>query len=252
MNKASKIILNALDAGEKSFVIDDVTFQIEIGAGQDRNKSKGQTFTLVKSPRSLRYYAELANTFRPKTIFEIGMFQGGSMVLLDKLFEPECLVGLDIARDPIEPLENYRATRPHIKTYYARSQDKQGTVMAARENFKNGIEFVVEDASHHYEKSRETFKNIFPLVKNGGQYIVEDWQWSHQPPHQDKKHPWADRPALSNLVTEIILMSTRHRVIESVFLHDNICSVTKGAGVLKEDAWDLKNLLRGKDFYMQG
>jgi len=248
----SDIVLRAIDSGKNSFSIDDVTFLIDARPGQDRDVSTGKTFTLVKSHRSLRYYAELAKTFRPKTIFEIGMFQGGSMVLLDKLFQPDCLVGLDIAKDPIVPLENYCKTNPHIKTYYARSQDKPGTVMAARANFKNGIDFVVDDASHHYEKSKVTFKNIFPFVTKGGRYIIEDWQWSHKKAHQDPSHPWAHRPGLSNLVMELLLMSTANRTLDSIFLHDNVCSVTKGAGILPENAWDLDNILRGKSYYMQG
>ena len=43
------------------------------------------------------------------------------------------------------------------------------------------IDLVVDDASHFYTETRETFRALFPRLRPGGIYIVEDWGWAHRP-----------------------------------------------------------------------
>ena len=37
------------------------------------------------------------------------------------------------------------------------------------------IDLVIDDASHVYQETRSSFNSIFPYLKPGGIYIVEDW-----------------------------------------------------------------------------
>ncbi|WP_162924575.1 class I SAM-dependent methyltransferase [Rubrobacter indicoceani] len=181
---------------------------------------------LVKPRSFVDFYRGLQNK-EPKNILEVGMFEGGSLVLFDKLFSPEKLVGLDIRREPIEPLENYRRDRPHIKTFYGLSQNDPELRKTLGEEFPEGIDLVVDDASHHYEMSRATFHSCFPLVNPGGLYVIEDWSWSHQPGAQTDAHPWFKRPALTNLILDLLINVPNSPHLEKVTLHQDIVVVEK-------------------------
>ena len=230
----------------KKFKTGGITFLQEIGKPQDRSVSDGNTFVLVKTDAMLDFYRQLAD-HAPKTVMEVGMFEGGSLVWYDKIYQPSKLVGLDLRREPIEALEKYREDKPHIATYYGRHQDKEGTRMAARQNFPSGIDLVVDDASHLYEQTKETFKMLFPMVRAGGHYVIEDWTWSHRPAYQGDKGVWADKPALTNLILELVVMASQTSVIESIHVDRGLVCVRKGAGVFKEEMFDFSGCLRGKD-----
>ena len=180
-------------------------------------------------------------------VMDVGIFQGGSLVLFDKLFRPEKLVGLDVRRQPIEALDNYARSRSHIKIYYGRSQDKVGTVMAARQNFPRGIDLVVDDASHQYAKSKATFEMLYPLVVAGGYYVIEDWAWSHKPAYQATGATWAAQPALTNLVFELLVLAGVHSAVENVLVTAGLVAIRKGVGILPPEPFELKKYLRGKN-----
>lgn len=226
--------------------IDGVKFRLDTRPGAERSVSKKNDFILVKNQRCLDFYKNW-KVKKPKTIMEIGMFEGGSLVLMDKLFKPKKIVGLDLRRQPIEPLEDYVSKNPQMKTYYGRSQDKVGTLMAARENFPKGIDFVVDDASHLYDQTRATFEMLFPMVTQGGKYVIEDWSWAHSPNHQKKGSTWHDRTAMSNLIVQLTVLAARYGVIEKVEVYREFVCVTKGKGVLPKNALDLDGLLRGRE-----
>ena len=212
----------------ESFEIDDTRFIHDFRAGKDRGKSKDGEFILVKTKAFLQFYRALQNR-KPKNILEIGMFEGGSLVLFDKLYSPEKLVGVDIRRDPIEPLEKYRENRDHIVPLYGLSQDDPKLLGILKEEFPEGIDLIVDDASHQYDLTRATFHLCFPLLKPGGLYIIEDWSWSHKPPYQDSVHPWFEKPALTNLIMELIVNMPDSRQMHQVAVHRDLIVVEKAS-----------------------
>jgi predicted O-methyltransferase YrrM len=229
----------------QNFSIDGVEFLLDHRPGPQRGRSEKDRFILVKSQRVLDFYESLKPS-APKNILEIGMAEGGSLVYYDKLFAPTTLVGIDIRKDPIEALEIYRESRPHIKTFYGRSQDMPHTRAAAQSSFPDGIDLVVDDASHLYDKTLATFESLFPLVRSGGLYVIEDWAWSHRPAYQAADATWSNRPALTNLVFSLVVMSAVCRVIEQVTVNDSLVQIRKGKGVLPPSKLDIGGFLRGK------
>jgi hypothetical protein len=229
----------------ETFALDGAQFVLDNRAGALRAKSDDNTFVLVKTRRILEFYESLREG-APKNIFEIGMFEGGSLIYFDKLFAPKKLVGVDIRRTPIPALERYREARPHIKTYYSRAQDQPGTRGAAQSNFPGGIDLVVDDASHLYPETKRSFESIFPLVKPGGLYVIEDWAWAHRPKSQEKGAAWSDRPALTNLVFELTVLTAVARVIETVTIRDDLVCIKKGRGMLPASNLDLSGYLRSR------
>jgi predicted O-methyltransferase YrrM len=230
----------------ESFQIDGVRFVCDIRAGKDRGKSKDGQFILVKEHEFLRFYRALQQ-HQPKNILEIGMFEGGSLVLFDKLYDPEKLVGIDIRRQPIEPLERYRENRGHIVTMYGLSQDDPKLPSILREEFPNGIDLIVDDASHQYGLSGATFHLCFPLLKPGGLYVIEDWSWSHKAPYQTPEHPWFHKPALTNLVLELVINMPDSEQMNKVTVHRDLIVVEKAdtaSGAI--DLADGHDRLRGR------
>ncbi len=229
----------------ESFEMDDIRFILDTRAGKDRGKSKDGEFVLVKTNAFLQFYRALQQR-QPKNILEIGMFEGGSLVLFDKLYDPKRLVGVDIRRDPIEPLERYRKNREHILPFYGLSQDDPKLPNVLRKEFPNGIDLIVDDASHLYEFTRATFHLCFPLLNPGGLYVIEDWSWSHKPPHQAPAHPWFEKPALTNLVMELVINMPDSQQMNRVTVHRDLIVVEKARKAMGAiDLTDGHNRLRG-------
>ena len=54
-------------------------------SGADRD---AKAFTILKNEPFVQSYELLASSFSRRSILELGIFQGGSFVFLDKLFKP--------------------------------------------------------------------------------------------------------------------------------------------------------------------
>ena len=67
---------------------------------------------------------------------------------------------------------------------------------------------VFDDASQWYAETKASFNAIFPFLRSGGYYIIEDWGWAHWPGDRWQKDGgiWSDRPALSNLIIELVML----------------------------------------------
>lgn len=231
----------------KTFKLGGQTFIQAINSPDSRGISTDDGFVLVKTDPMLDFYRGLA-AHAPKDIMEVGMYEGGSLVWYDKLYQPSKLVGVDVRKEPIQALEDYREANPHVVTYYGRYQQGPGTLAAARQNFPHGIDLVVDDASHLYEESKETFSMLFPMVRAGGHYVLEDWTWSFRPAYQGEKGRWSDKLSLANLVMEIVIMSALTNVIESVHVDRGVVCVRKGPGTFDRNLFDFSENLRGKPF----
>jgi cephalosporin hydroxylase len=210
------------------FEIDGINFTLDITPGPNRRQSTNSNFTLVKTRSYLSDYIDLSKESFPH-ILELGLFQGGSLVFFDKIFKPEKMVGLEISSKKIDALENYIKTEsPHITTYYKSSQDDVRLLKSIVEKDLDGrLDLVVDDASHLYEQTKKSISTLFPLMKPGGIYVIEDWAWSHRPGSQNKKHPWYSKPALTNLVFEIITELGSGKEIESILINNNLVRIRK-------------------------
>jgi hypothetical protein len=74
---------------------------------------------------------------------------------------------------------------------------------------RGGFDIIIDDASHNYPLSLASFNGLFPLLRPGGVYVLEDWGWAHWGgPWQERSHPEYNEAALSNLVVQAILSVT--------------------------------------------
>jgi hypothetical protein len=113
-------------------------------------------------------YNGLARTLpRNASVCEVGVLGGGSLELWMNMFpDSEVIVGVDV--DP-------QATWPRgtIKVI----SDQQDPTLPGRLRVIDlqGYHLIVDDASHEGQRTWKTFANLWPLVRPGGYYVIEDW-----------------------------------------------------------------------------
>lgn len=189
------------------FRLGEVEFQMDLAASEVRRKSDADCFTIVKSKPYLDHYAHLAETLRPRTVLELGIFQGGGFAFLDQLFRPERMSALDLSPTPIDALSQYISKRKGRNARYGVSQTDEGVLNAiVDEDLGGTLDLVVDDASHTYAHTRRSFELLFPRLAPGGVYIIEDWAWAHHPRYQGDQAMWHKQPAMTNLVFELVML----------------------------------------------
>jgi len=112
----------------------------------------------------------LEENLTPRCILEIGVYQGESTKVLSQRFPEARIVAIDLNLRNID-FSGY----PNIHYLQCDQTDRGKLEAICKEHFPDGIDLVIEDASHIGHFSSLTFKYVFPFLKSGGVYIVEDW-----------------------------------------------------------------------------
>ena len=205
--------------------------------------------TLIYKDRPfVEAYASLLPPLAPKTIFEFGIYQGGSAIFLTALLAPERFVCIDIS----DPIPSFTATlaanglgtriHPHFNT----SQDDADRIrdILETEFGEAGPDLIIDDASHLYEPTRQSFQIAFPYLRPGGCYIIEDWSWAHWPENQSPTHGWHDRPAMSNLILELVLLLPSSDLIASIDIRQGFVMIHKQAARHRHPMLNIADTLR--------
>jgi hypothetical protein len=109
---------------------------------------------------------------RALRFLEIGVAQGGSLELWRKYLGPDAVVfGIDV--DP------RCATLDSERTPVRVGSQADPDFLAAVVREMGGVDVVLDDGSHQAKHQRATFDILFPLLPNGGLYIVEDLNTSY-------------------------------------------------------------------------
>jgi hypothetical protein len=106
----------------------------------------------------------------PEKILEIGTFEGESTKIISAAFPSSKILSLDLNIRPID-FSDYKNV-----TYQKADQTNQTELTTIiNEHFPQGIDLVIEDASHLGYFSQITFHTVFPFLKQRGAYFIEDW-----------------------------------------------------------------------------
>lgn len=96
-----------------------------------------------------------------------GYAPGGSLRAWSHYFPKGQIVGVDVQPDTqFDDAER-------IETYLCDSMDPK-KVSELREKLNRQFDIIVDDGSHFDQHQLITLKNFFPLVKDGGIYVIED------------------------------------------------------------------------------
>lgn len=95
-------------------------------------------------------------------VLEIGVQRGGGLEMFQDFFPMGRVVGVDIDPDAVWP--------EGAVCIVADQTDERLPDLVG-----GPFDLIVDDASHDGEKTSITLNALFPLVKPGGYYVIEDW-----------------------------------------------------------------------------
>jgi len=138
---------------------------IGMNKGTDKS-SKGHNY--------LCYYEMFfdAVRYKPVTLLEIGVDKGDSLLTWHEYFPHSEIHGIDI-RDGYEYLHELG-----IKTHVVDQSSKVDLVLFG-EQYNDYFTIIICDGSHMAEDDILTFETLFPYLKSGGFYVIEDTLCSH-------------------------------------------------------------------------
>ncbi|NHN54549.1 class I SAM-dependent methyltransferase [Calidifontibacter sp. DB0510] len=114
-------------------------------------------------------------TARPLRFLEIGVAEGGSQVFWRSFFGPEATIfGVDI--DP----SCAGLVDPTVAQVRIGSQDDPAFLRSVVEEM-GGVDVVLDDGSHISEHQQASFETLWPLLSDGGVYVIEDVHTAYWP-----------------------------------------------------------------------
>jgi predicted O-methyltransferase YrrM len=109
---------------------------------------------------------------RPVTVLEFGVFHGGSLQMWKKYFGRKArIIGVDI--NP----ECAKLTERQIEVVIGNQEDRD-FLRDLRERI-GPIDVVIEDGGHKMTQQINTFEEIWPGVRDGGVFLIEDLHTSY-------------------------------------------------------------------------
>jgi hypothetical protein len=208
-----------------------------------RFKSGPGRFCLLKPRREVERYEEILADLEPRRIVEVGMYDGASAAFFSEIARPEKLVTIDRRPEPTQALTDFIAARGFgevLSPYCGVDQGDAARLRAILAEAFHGepLDFVVDDASHLVDLTRTTFNCIFPHLRPGGTYVIEDWAWAHTALFG----PWStsDERPLTVFIFELILACAHvPAVVSSVNVSTFSALVTRGDAELDPDEFDI-------------
>jgi predicted O-methyltransferase YrrM len=161
---------------DEHFRVDDVEFVYSSG------ESTVSRFCIRKPRRLVEMTVELVGRFEAPRVFEIGIARGGSTALIALVARPRRLVAVELDADRVGALDELIARRDlgeSVRAFYGVDQSDRSRLAAiADEQFGDDpLDLVIDDASHRLDETRASFEVLFPRLRAGGAYVIEDWNW---------------------------------------------------------------------------
>ena len=220
---------------------------IELRFHGGRQRPPSSTDDVIYVHKEAAFVASINETLervRPKRMIEVGVLDGGSTAYWHYQYDLERLAAFDIA--PGAPcltgyLERNNLTDA-IRVHFGVAQtDREGLRAAIAGDFGDDlVDAVIDDASHEYAATKACFETVFPYLRIGGAYIIEDWAWGHS-------HKWppaerADMPLMSPLLSELMLVCGHaSAVIDKIEINRRFAVIWRGAAELPKDRFRLSD-----------
>ncbi len=137
---------------------------------------------IIKSPHLVRRYLDLLEAERPRRIVELGVRDGGSTALIALAAAPDLLVAVDLDPDPPSRLADLVRScdlGDQVAFGFGLDQgDREALTALVERHAPDGpLDLVVDDASHLLGPTTTSFEVLFPRLRPGGLYVIEDWSW---------------------------------------------------------------------------
>ena len=106
--------------------------------------------------------------FKQNNLLEIGIDKGDSLRMWKEYLPHSIIHGIDI-RGSYEYLEELGGIKTHIV-----DQSNKGELIVFAEQHLNYFNIIIDDGSHQSADMVLTLETLFPYLKSGGYYIIED------------------------------------------------------------------------------
>lgn len=158
-----------------TITIDGIDLVCEYGEG-----SSADRFYIVKAPELVERYLELCDAHRGGRIVELGIAEGGSTALLAIAARPSALVAVDLEQRRVGALDELieaRGLADVVHAVYGVDQADHDALTAAVVDAAGDepLDLVIDDCSHQLGPTRRSFETLFPRLRPGGLYVIEDW-----------------------------------------------------------------------------
>jgi len=238
-------------------VVDGVTFELN---PLSRTPTQPDRVCLRKNRRAVDRYIELATQFSACRMMEVGVDQGGSTSFFAKLLAPQSLVAVELSSEPVDTVHTFLARHgvdDSVKIHWGMDQSDRAAIPALVDDAfgDKPLDLVVDDASHLFTPSTATFEMLFPRVRPGGLYIIEDWSAAHiwdrllqetiaRDPDGEAARSFRARvesgvsyeAPLSILVCQLVVAAGRMpEWISEIRLFDGFCEVWRGDAEIPRD-----------------
>jgi SAM-dependent methyltransferase len=221
-------------------LLNDLVFRLE--QSKEPNWELGEEcFVLYKPKDLIDQYERFLSThreFNPDFVVELGMWEGGSVAFWFEIFKPKKHIAIDLQPRTDSPyFQKYvsdRGLQNVLKTYWHTNQADTGRLNEIWKHDFNEqpLDLVMDDASHYYELTKISFETLFPLIRPGGFYIIEDWAWWHW---QGLENYYSEATPLSKLIFELVeAAGTSKDIIKNIIIYQSIVIVERGDVIIQE------------------
>ncbi len=220
-----------------------------------RFASTPENFCVVKPPELIERYVELVDALQPRRIVELGICRGGSTALLAALARPDAMLAVELAEERIAALDTF-LVREGLSDFVVAAfgiDQSDGPRLEQLVDETVGpapLDLVVDDASHDVELTRLSFNVLFPRLRPGGLFVIEDWAWAHAGYE-------ATRPGaipLTQLVFETVLtVPYKPGLIDDVVINREWAVVRRGERPLEPGPFDISGTYgeRGRSLFSE-
>jgi demethylmacrocin O-methyltransferase len=131
----------------------------DIGIKYGTDKATGHGYT--------EFYHDYLAKFENPTLLEIGIYDGASLKMWEEFYNYKCnIVGVDI-------IDKTEFSNQNTKIIVA-DQSYPDDLAAKCKNVYSEYDIIIDDGSHIVGHQISALATLFPILKSGGVYILED------------------------------------------------------------------------------
>jgi hypothetical protein len=162
-------------------IISGSTFELR---PHNRHPTRKEWICLRKNRNVTNRYLALAKEFFDCRMVEVGVDQGGSTAFFSKLLQPRKLIAIEISSEPVKTITDFLLENDpdeRVKIHWGVNQADRVAVpnILDRAFGQHPLDLVVDDACHLLVPSTATFEMLFPRLRPGGLFVLEDWSARH-------------------------------------------------------------------------
>lgn len=234
--------------------IDKITIQcdgvkLRLTQAFNLKESNADVVSIYKDPIFVRDYIRCLEGIDAQNVVEVGIHHGGSAIFFWNLLKPDqlCCIELSSSAEQLTAYIERQGLTDRLSTYYETDQQDKPRlreILAARFG-EAALDVVIDDASHLYTPSLATFEVLFPRLRPGGLYFLEDWRV-----HSNKilahygREPYGEEPPLHRLAHDLLNLAMAHPdIISRVECYPNFVVFERGDSNLNAEDLDVRAIL---------